>query len=73
MIRLLTRDSNGKLILREFDDHDIPAYAILFHTWNTDNSQEVTFDDDLNPDAGEDEDGYCKISLCAEKAAAAGL
>jgi hypothetical protein len=73
MIRLLVRDCEGKLIPREFDDHDIPAYAILSHTWNTDNSQEVTFDDDLNPDTGEDKDGYRKILFCEEKAAAAGL
>lgn len=73
MIRLLTRDSDGKLILREFDDDAIPAYAILSHTWNTDNSQEVTFDDDLNLDASEDKDGYRKISFCEEKAVKAGL
>jgi len=68
-MRLLTRDNNGKLTLREFDNHNLPAYAILSRTWNTDNSQEVTFDD-LEGGTGTDKAGYRKIIFCEEKATA---
>lgn len=54
------------------DDHDLPACAILSYTWNTENSQEVTFDD-LNADAGKDKHGYRKILFCEDKVAATGL
>ena len=32
-MRLLERQRDGDLILREFADKDVPAYAVLSHTW----------------------------------------
>jgi hypothetical protein len=72
MIRLLSRDSNGSLVLRSFNDDHIPAYAILSHTWDPDNSKEVTFDD-LQAASGKDKSGYQKIDFCEKRAVADGL
>jgi hypothetical protein len=69
MMRLLTRDNDGKLLLHEFESHNLPAYAILSHTWNADNSQEVTFSD-LEVGTGKDKAGYQKVLFCEAKAAA---
>jgi hypothetical protein len=73
-MRLLTHDDNGKLVLRTFDDNDLPPYAILSHTWHIDDSKEVTFHD---LEAGRAQDkagyGYDKIQFCEKQAAADGL
>ena len=46
MIRLLAWDANGELRFQECDgERNTPAYAILSHTWHSDNSQEFTFED----------------------------
>jgi hypothetical protein len=71
-MRLLTHDDNGKLVLRVFDDNALPTYAILSHTWHTDNSKEVTFQD-LEANKAKDKDGYSKILFCESWAAADGL
>lgn len=71
-MRLLTRDENDKLVLRTFDSDKLPAYAILSHTWNTDNSQEVSFEE-VQAGRGEAKEGYKKIRFCAEQAARDGL
>jgi hypothetical protein len=71
-MRLLTRDENGKLILRTFDSDELPAYAILSHTWHIDNSQEVSFEE-VQAGRGEGKKGYKKIRFCAEQAARDGL
>jgi hypothetical protein len=42
---LLTHDETGTLVFRTFDSIDLPAYAILSHTWHVDDSQEVDLDD----------------------------
>jgi hypothetical protein len=44
-MRLLERKPNGDLVFREFTDRDVPAYAILSHTWLTNNKEEVSFED----------------------------
>ncbi|KAF2744307.1 HET-domain-containing protein [Sporormia fimetaria CBS 119925] len=49
----------------------IPPYAILSHTWGTED-EEVTFDD-LADNAGRDKPGYKKIQLCGEQAKRDGL
>lgn len=72
MIRLLSRDENGKFALQEFDNDDLPSYAILSHTRIVDNSQEVIFDD-IQVGTGEDKAGYRKLLFTEEKAKAAGL
>jgi len=40
IMRLLKCDNNGDLSLTEFFESDIPKYAILSHSWGT---EEVTF------------------------------
>jgi hypothetical protein len=73
-MRLLTHDDNRKLVLRTFNSNNLPPYAILSHTWHTDNSKEVTFQD---LEAGRAQDkagyGYDKIQFCAKQAIADGL
>jgi hypothetical protein len=55
--------------LREFNQSDIPLYAILSHTWQ---GQEVTFQDLLGGRA-EGLDGYKKILGCCKQAIADGF
>jgi len=71
-MRLLERKANGDLALSEYIGNDVPAYAILSHTWATDNSEEVSFQD-LEAGIGKDKTGYEKIRFCADKAAVDGL
>ena len=42
LIRLLQRKSDGRIVFRETTSGDVPAYAILSHTWG---KEEVTFQD----------------------------
>jgi len=69
-MRLLKILSNEDIRLTEepFND-DIPSYAILLHTWG---SQEVTFRDMVN-DSGRTKIGYKKIKFCRDQAARDGL
>jgi hypothetical protein len=71
-MRLLERKANGELLFRECTGNDVPAYAILSHTWATDNSNEVSFQD-LECSTGKSKAGYEKIQFCADKAIADGL
>lgn len=71
-MRLLERDSHGRLHLQEFTGRDIPVYAILSHTWAIDNSREATLQD-IEVGTAQTKDGYKKITFCADKAAADGL
>jgi hypothetical protein len=43
----LRTQTDGELVLSEFTGKDVPvpAYAILSHTWATDNSEEISFQD----------------------------
>ncbi|OQU95657.1 hypothetical protein CLAIMM_01839 [Cladophialophora immunda] len=72
MMRLLERKSGGSLIFHEFTREDVPAYAILSHTWLTNNHDEVTFQD-VEAGTGKSKAGWRKIQFCADKAAADGL
>jgi hypothetical protein len=72
MIRLLSRSASGSLILSEFDNNRVPAYAILSHTWDLDNSKEVAFED-LEAGKSETKPGYHKIEFCEKRAKADGL
>ncbi|KAJ4324746.1 hypothetical protein N0V94_001144 [Neodidymelliopsis sp. IMI 364377] len=71
-MRLLEIKPDGKLSLTKdlIGDDDIPAYAILSHTWQDD--QEVTFDEMING-TGKDKAGHHKIHFCAEQAKRDGL
>jgi hypothetical protein len=71
-MRLLTHNDNGKLVLRAFDSDPFPPYAILSHTWHTDSSQEVSFQD-LEAGRAESKAGYGKIQFCAQQATRHGL
>ncbi|KAE9380871.1 HET-domain-containing protein, partial [Stipitochalara longipes BDJ] len=66
-MRLLKRDSNGEFSLTKDLVRDIPAYAILSHTWG-DDDQEVTYED-LVEGLGKSKAGYQKIRFCGEQAA----
>ncbi len=70
-MRLFERDSNGEFSLTKDLVNNLPAYAILSHTWGDDN-QEVTFQD-LTERSGKSKAGYQKIRFCGEQAAHDGL
>lgn len=68
-MRLLARDSTGKLTVSEdlTDDDTIPPYAILSHTWQ--NGEEVTFEDIRKDKRNTSpKSGYRKIDFCLEQA-----
>jgi hypothetical protein len=70
-MRLLERDSNGEFSLTKDLVNNLPAYAILSHTWGEDD-QEVTFQD-LTERSGKSKARYQKIRFCREQAARDGL
>jgi hypothetical protein len=73
VIRLLQRETGGQIVFREPTTSDVPAYAILSHTWG---KEEVIFQD---IEAGADmsktlsKAGWRKLEFCAKQAAADGL
>ncbi|KIM98279.1 hypothetical protein OIDMADRAFT_167110 [Oidiodendron maius Zn] len=73
LIRLLQRKPDGEIVFREPTSSDVPAYAILSHTWG---KEEVILQD---MEAGADmsktmsKAGWRKIQFCAKQAAADGL
>lgn len=71
-MRLLERQPGGDLILREFTDKHVPAYAVLSHTWLENNDEEVNFQD-VEGGLGKSKAGWEKITFCASTAAADGL
>ncbi|KAL9615789.1 MAG: hypothetical protein Q9160_009258 [Pyrenula sp. 1 TL-2023] len=68
-IRLLQCKSDGEIIFREPTTSDVPAYAILSHTWG---KEEVSFQD-MEAGEGMSKAGWKKIQFCAKQAAADGL
>jgi hypothetical protein len=71
-MRLLKFDSRGELTFtKNFNEDDIPRYAILSHTWGADDD-EVTFKD-LQNGSGKIKAGYHKIVFCGEQARRDGL
>ncbi|KAF2110980.1 hypothetical protein BDV96DRAFT_552710 [Lophiotrema nucula] len=73
LIRLLQRKSDGEIVFREPTSVNVPAYAILSHTWG---NEEVLFQDiEANADKSKlvSKAGWRKIQFCAEQAAANGL
>ncbi|KAI9862356.1 MAG: hypothetical protein M1813_004832 [Trichoglossum hirsutum] len=72
-MRLLRLEDDGEFSLTKdlVGDDIIPPYAILSHTWGSDN-EEVTFKD-LTNGAGKDKPGYRKIRFCGKQAANDGL
>jgi len=69
-MHLLKINGDGNYSLTRFTPHEIPLYAILSHTWETD--QELTFQDMING-AGRSKAGYRKIQFCGDQAKKDGL
>ncbi|KAL5373772.1 hypothetical protein DPSP01_012464 [Paraphaeosphaeria sporulosa] len=72
-LRLLERKPDGAIVFRETTSSDVPAYAILSHTWG---KGEVNFQDmEDSVDMGKtvSKAGWNKIQFCAKQAAADGL
>ncbi|KAI4111043.1 MAG: hypothetical protein LQ339_000771 [Xanthoria mediterranea] len=65
-MRLLVNQEDGDLSLEEFDDSEIPRYAILSHTWGAD-GEEVSFKNLLEA-AGNNKAGYKKLTFCRDQA-----
>ncbi|KAJ3573297.1 hypothetical protein NPX13_g4754 [Xylaria arbuscula] len=70
-MRLLKVQRSGNASLTEDLQHDIPAYAILSHTWGSDN-QEVRFSD-IRGQIARTKTGYKKIDFCQKQADKDGL
>jgi len=68
-MRLLERNNAGEVQLTEEFGDNVPAYAILSHTWGT---EEVVFRD-VADNVGQDKLGYNKISFCGDQAWRDGL
>ena len=71
-MRLLQCSADGELSIHDFTGQDIPAYAILSHTWHEDSNQEVTLQD-LEVGIEKSKAGYAKIEFCVRRAAEDGL
>jgi hypothetical protein len=68
-MRLLERDNNGKVGLKDFPPDKVPRYAIILsNTWGDD---EVAFKDMV--DGAEKKLGYKKIAFCGDQASHDGL
>ena len=72
-MRLLTQEKTGALVFRTFNSHNLPAYAILSHTWHQDDSQEVRFRDVQESGHSATKPGFAKIVFCAQQAEEDGL
>jgi len=70
-MRLLRCKEDGEYSVTEFFGDDIPRYAILSHTWGT-NDEEVTFKD-LSEGKGRTKPGFKKIEFCGAQGAKDGL
>jgi hypothetical protein len=70
-MRLLKLNDDGSFSLDTFSGHTVPPYAILSHTWGSDN-EEVTFKD-IKDGSSSNKLGYQKLSFCGNQAKADGL
>ena len=67
-MRLLRIRSTGAIVTEYFDDNGyVPPYAILSHTWGSDN-EEVNFRD-ITKGRGQSKEGWQKLEFCGEQAA----
>jgi len=72
-MRLLHHKNDGNIGLTDDIIQDIPAYAILSHTWGRDD-EEVTFKDIQDgPEQAKSKAGYRKIEFCGKQTASDGL
>ncbi|KAK3307177.1 NACHT domain-containing protein [Chaetomium strumarium] len=70
-MRLLERNAAGDIRLTKFFTSNVPRYAILSHTWGTE-EEEISFQD-LMDGIGENKVGYNKIRFCGDQAWRDGL
>jgi hypothetical protein len=70
-MRFLKGNNDGEFSLTEDLINDIPAYAILSHTWGGD-TEEVTYRE-LIDGTGKSKAGYDKVRFCGEEARRDGL
>ena len=68
-MRLLECKPDGDLVLHKFTGSDVPAYAILSHTWG---QEEVSLQE-VEAGISKNKDGWKKIEFCAKQADADGL
>jgi hypothetical protein len=68
-MRLLQYTHDGEFCVTDaiVDEDTAPPYAILSHTWGTEEEEEVTFDD-IASGVGKSKPGYKKIQFCWEQA-----
>lgn len=71
-MRLLKADGDDELSLTKNLRKDVPRYAILSHTWSTDEEDEFTWSD-LKHGSGKNKPGYTKIKFCRKQAQTDGL
>ena len=72
-LRLLQRKLDGEIVFREPTSGEVPAYAILSHTWG---EEEVTYQElkkGKNKSKTVNNVGWRKIQFCAEQAKEDGL
>jgi hypothetical protein len=69
LIRLLQRKLDGEIVFRETTSGDVPAYAILSHTWG---KEEVSLQE-TEAGTGKSKAGWKKIQFCTEQATIDGL
>ncbi|GKT54371.1 vegetative incompatibility protein HET-E-1 [Colletotrichum tofieldiae] len=67
-MRLLRREDGGGFCLIQFSESHVPKYAILSHTWSSEDG-EVTFDDLMKGTAHLKAESFDKIRFCVEQAA----
>jgi hypothetical protein len=62
-MRLLKVNDDGSLSLDTFSGQPVPPYAILSHTWGSDN--EEVYIEDIADGTGSNKIGYQKLTGCA--------
>ncbi|KAI0428625.1 heterokaryon incompatibility protein-domain-containing protein [Xylaria sp. FL1042] len=70
-MRLLKRLKDGGVELSYHPPDDIPAYAILSHTWGKENQEVILCD--IQNGVGQRKAGFKKIDFCGKQSAADGL
>ncbi len=74
-LRLLQRKPDGEIVFREPTSDNVPAYAILSHTWGKKEEEVILQDMEVGADMTKvvSKAGWKKIEFCAKQAATDGL
>ena len=73
MIRLLVRDSDGRLGLCKYENDNVPPYAVLSHTWSKNSHEDEVTLQDIECNTGLNKGGYGKLEFIEQRAAAHNL